>query len=205
MCGRSPDIFSSTPQLKRKQDAERKLLRDAKKARKDAKLLSGLGGAVEEELAAAAEGVSARAPIKEVPTQACLSVSARSKELVEEVMKKPESKEDMAEIQAVGSLLIKKKSRMDLMDGLYNRWAFEDQEDLPSWFKDDDELARIPDLPLTKEYMDEYRRKLREISERPIRKVSSTSTNMNVHTYMYIHRQLVQTAVCLSREDILLV
>lgn len=118
---------------------------------------------MDEELTATAEGVSIRAPIKEVPVSSPVTTDS--------LPVKPESKDEIAEIQAVGSLLVKKKSRMDLMDGMYNRWAFEDAEELPSWFKEDDELARVPDLPLTKEYMDEYRRKLREISERPIRKV----------------------------------
>lgn len=144
--------------LRRKADNERKAKKDQRKAQQEIKLLKELSGTVDEKLQARAEGLGPNAtqiPIKEVPK-----------------FTKPDSKDEVAEIQAIGSLMAKKKSRMDLMDGLYNRWAFEDEEDLPEWFKEDDEIARIPELPVTKEMVAEYRRKMREIYERPIRKVA---------------------------------
>lgn len=173
-------------QLKRKKDAERKLAVEGKKARKQATLLKGLGGTLDEETTALAEGISLKTPIKEVPVciisglgVSAAGVSTKTSLLAE--IARPEHKDDVAEVQAIGSLMVKKKSRMDLMDGLYNRWAFEDDCNLPEWFKEDDEIARIPEAPITKELFDEYRRKLREISERPIRKV-----NCNVSNLLYI-------------------
>eukprot|EP01053_Blabericola_migrator_P006303 Blabericola_migrator_1__6302@NODE_317_length_9889_cov_67_793016_g258_i0_p1_GENE_NODE_317_length_9889_cov_67_793016_g258_i0NODE_317_length_9889_cov_67_793016_g258_i0_p1_ORF_typecomplete_len946_score282_17Spb1_C/PF07780_12/1_4e04Spb1_C/PF07780_12/1_8e04Spb1_C/PF07780_12/1_7e57FtsJ/PF01728_19/2_7e53DUF3381/PF11861_8/5_9e03DUF3381/PF11861_8/9_9e25DUF3381/PF11861_8/33DUF3381/PF11861_8/3_6e02DUF3381/PF11861_8/6_8e02DUF3381/PF11861_8/3_9e03DUF3381/PF11861_8/1_8e04Methyltrans_Mon/PF14314_6/3_6e05Methylt len=146
--------------LKRKAEQERRDMRDAKKARKEAKLLQGLGASVEEIEAVLAKSIK-KNTIEEVPVEEPkIKVQA------------PKHKEDLAEIQALGSLMIKRKSRMDLMDGMYNRWAFEDDENLPEWFKEDDEQARIPELPITKELMDQYRARLREIAERPAKKVA---------------------------------
>eukprot|EP01054_Gregarina_sp_Poly1_P009841 Gregarina_sp_Poly_1__9840@NODE_632_length_7054_cov_68_751968_g483_i0_p1_GENE_NODE_632_length_7054_cov_68_751968_g483_i0NODE_632_length_7054_cov_68_751968_g483_i0_p1_ORF_typecomplete_len975_score222_87FtsJ/PF01728_19/7_1e53Spb1_C/PF07780_12/5_5e03Spb1_C/PF07780_12/1_8e04Spb1_C/PF07780_12/1_8e04Spb1_C/PF07780_12/7_2e49DUF3381/PF11861_8/1_8e28DUF3381/PF11861_8/4_6e03DUF3381/PF11861_8/1_2e04DUF3381/PF11861_8/1_8e04DUF3381/PF11861_8/1_8e04Methyltrans_Mon/PF14314_6/0_0008Methyltr_RsmBF/PF01189_17/0_25 len=162
---RIPLPESQRKKLKRKAENKRKEARELKKAKKEAELFAGMGS-VNEDL----EG----------------SISQSKQHVIQEVpreqpkIEKPQHKEDLAEVQALGSLMAKKKSRMDLMDGLYNRWAFEDDEALPEWFKEDDEAARIPELPVSKELMDEYRRKLKEIAERPIRKVAEAKARKKI-------------------------
>lgn len=44
----------------------------------------------------------------------------------------PQNAEEAAEFQALGAMLIRRHSRMDLIDGAYNRYAFND-ENLPEW------------------------------------------------------------------------
>ncbi|KAL3128748.1 Spb1p-like FtsJ methylase [Cryptosporidium hominis] len=93
---------------------------------------------------------------------------------------KPENEEDLKIIQGIGSLLVNKSTRMDLIDGSYNRYAFHDPDEdlennvlgLPSWFIEDENKHNKPELPITKELMAQYRAKLREIKNRPIRKES---------------------------------
>ncbi|EDO08478.1 ribosomal RNA large subunit methyltransferase J family protein [Babesia bovis T2Bo] len=80
------------------------------------------------------------------------------------------NKETIAEVQAMGSLLINKSTRMALIDGAYNRRTFDDG-DLPSWFEDDEKKHSNYELPVTKELMKRYRAKLYELKNRPIRKV----------------------------------
>jgi len=86
---------------------------------------------------------------------------------------KPSDPKELAETLALGSLLVEsKKSRMELMDAAYNRWTFDPNPALPSWFSEEEEKFNKPELPISKELMDQFRAKLREINARPIRKVA---------------------------------
>lgn len=61
----------------------------------------------------------------------------------------------------------------DLVDASYNRYStHEDPNDLPAWFVDDERKHFRPQLPITREDVDEIKRKFREISARPIHKVA---------------------------------
>merc|ERR1719262_1995565 len=86
---------------------------------------------------------------------------------------KPSDPQELAETLALGSLMVdSKKSRMDLIDAAYNRWTFDADEGLPDWFAEDEGKHNKPELPVSKELMDQFRAKLREINARPIRKVA---------------------------------
>jgi len=86
---------------------------------------------------------------------------------------KPSDPKELAETLALGSLLVdSKKSRMDIIDAAYNRWAFEEDPTLPDWFTEEENRFNKPELPISKELMAQFRAKLREINARPIRKVT---------------------------------
>lgn len=86
---------------------------------------------------------------------------------------KPSDPRQLAETLALGSLLVNsKKSRMELIDAAYNRFAFDRDETLPEWFTEDENKHNTPELPVTKEMMAQFRAKLKEINARPIRKVA---------------------------------
>eukprot|EP00397_Hematodinium_sp_SG-2012_P011538 GEMP01011678.1.p1 GENE.GEMP01011678.1~~GEMP01011678.1.p1 ORF type:complete len:876 (+),score=279.42 GEMP01011678.1:52-2679(+) len=88
-------------------------------------------------------------------------------------MTAPTDVREKAEIQALGSLMIRKKSRMDIIDAAYNRFVFEDIPDqLPEWFVEEENRFNKPELPISKELMEQFNAKLREINARPIRKVA---------------------------------
>eukprot|EP00914_Ancora_sagittata_P002554 GHVO01005568.1.p1 GENE.GHVO01005568.1~~GHVO01005568.1.p1 ORF type:complete len:336 (-),score=101.26 GHVO01005568.1:399-1406(-) len=85
---------------------------------------------------------------------------------------KPKSLDEIAEIQALGALAIRKKTRFDLIDGAFNRYTYQDDEGaLPEWFEDDEKRHNTPEMPVSKELVKEYRQKLKEIEARPIRRV----------------------------------
>merc|ERR1711915_348179 len=103
----------------------------------------------------------------EVPAENALTRTA-----TEKPMAAPATAREQAEIQAIGSLMIRKKSRMDLIDAGYNRYCFDDIPDqLPDWFLEDETRHNKPELPVTRELMATFNAKLREINSRPIRKV----------------------------------
>lgn len=85
----------------------------------------------------------------------------------------PTDPKEKAEIQALGSLMIRKKSRLEVIDAAYNRYVYDDIPDqLPEWFLEEENMFNKPELPITKELMDQFVAKMREINSRPIRKVA---------------------------------
>ena len=71
--------------------------------------------------------------------------------------------EQRAKTLALGRLMAFSHSQAkDLIDASYNRYAWNDPEDLPSWFQDDEKKYNRPQMPITKEMVEaEKRRKQR--------------------------------------------
>eukprot|EP00484_Ammonia_sp_Unknown_P029803 CAMPEP_0197051364 /NCGR_PEP_ID=MMETSP1384-20130603/26045_1 /TAXON_ID=29189 /ORGANISM="Ammonia sp." /LENGTH=946 /DNA_ID=CAMNT_0042483917 /DNA_START=24 /DNA_END=2864 /DNA_ORIENTATION=- len=83
--------------------------------------------------------------------------------------------EAIAECQALGLKMIDKKERAELIDGSYNKFAFDAFDDdcnVPDWFKDDENGNYKANLPITKEEVREHKERLRAINARPIKKVA---------------------------------
>ena len=75
---------------------------------------------------------------------------------------------------AIGAVIVRsKKKRLELIESGYNRWTHnEDDYLLPDWFRDDENKHCRKQLPITKEMVEEYRKKLKEINARPIKKIA---------------------------------
>lgn len=73
---------------------------------------------------------------------------------------------------AIGALMVQsKKKREDLIESGYNRWTHND-DNLPDWFLADESKYCQKTLPITKEMVEVYRSKLKEINSRPIKKIA---------------------------------
>ena len=75
---------------------------------------------------------------------------------------------------AIGALLVtSKKKRLEVIESGFNRWSNNDGDLLlPDWFVDDENKHCQKQLPITKEMVQEYRKKLKEINARPIKKIA---------------------------------
>uniref|UniRef100_A0A8C4IYI4 pre-rRNA processing protein FTSJ3 n=1 Tax=Dicentrarchus labrax TaxID=13489 RepID=A0A8C4IYI4_DICLA len=66
-----------------------------------------------------------------------------------------------------------KKRARDLVDGSFHRFASsEEQWDVPEWFVDDERKHRKKPVPVTKEMVEEFKQKWKEIDARPIKRVA---------------------------------
>lgn len=88
---------------------------------------------------------------------------------------RPEDPYELAETLALGSLMIQKKSRMDLIDSAFNRWTFDSMDGLPGWFQDEENKFNKPELPVSKELMAQFREKLKETVGRQRRTIAACS------------------------------
>jgi len=75
------------------------------------------------------------------------------------------------EALALGTAMVtSRKRKRDIIDDAYNRYSF-GEENLPSWFAEDELKHRKRNLPITREEVEFYKQRLREINARPIKKV----------------------------------
>ncbi|MEQ2178791.1 pre-rRNA processing protein ftsj3, partial [Goodea atripinnis] len=66
-----------------------------------------------------------------------------------------------------------KKRARDLVDNSFHRFANSDEPwEVPEWFLDDERKHRKKPVPVTKEMVEEYKQKWKEINARPIKRVA---------------------------------
>lgn len=63
------------------------------------------------------------------------------------------------------------KTRYDVMDEGFNKYAFKDRDGLPEWFLDDETRHDKPQKPITKAAAAAIKEKMRAYNARPIKKV----------------------------------
>ncbi len=80
--------------------------------------------------------------------------------------------DDYAETLALGTMMLRKSKAKSLVDASYNRFAWNDPEDLPDWFLDDENKHYRPQLPIPPELMAKMKEKFISLATRPIAKVA---------------------------------
>ncbi|KAJ1950664.1 AdoMet-dependent rRNA methyltransferase spb1, partial [Dispira parvispora] len=78
-----------------------------------------------------------------------------------------------AEAMTLAHKLVNKEvTTHELVDQGFSRWTFNDTDELPSWFVDEERQHRTPNIPVTKEAVRLLRSKMQALDARPIKKVA---------------------------------
>lgn len=80
--------------------------------------------------------------------------------------------DDYVRTLALGTMMLRKSKAKALVDASYNRFAWNDPEDLPDWFVDDENRFYRPQLPIPQALLDKLKAKQLALAERPIAKVA---------------------------------
>jgi AdoMet-dependent rRNA methyltransferase SPB1 len=73
---------------------------------------------------------------------------------------------------AMGQFMLTHSGEKRLIESAYNRYAWNDPDDLPSWFVEDEKMYNQPQLPVTKQMVLEAKARLKALNEAPIKKVA---------------------------------
>jgi len=84
----------------------------------------------------------------------------------------PKNENALAETLALGQMMLRKKQRMDIVDASYNRYAFNDDANLPSWFKEEESRHNKPQLPVTRAQIEQMKLQWQAVDARPIKKLA---------------------------------
>ena len=72
------------------------------------------------------------------------------------------------------------KTTSDLVDDMYKKSTFFDNDGLPGWFIEDEKKHNIPQKPVTAEAAAAIREKLRALNARPIKKVQEAKARKSI-------------------------
>ncbi|KAJ3283815.1 AdoMet-dependent rRNA methyltransferase spb1 [Borealophlyctis nickersoniae] len=108
---------------------------------------------------------------------------------------------DSAEAYTLAQQLLRKSSKRDLIDSSFNRYAFNDTDDLPSWFREDENNHNKPSLPVSKEAVAIIKQRMQALDARPIKKVAEAKFRKQLRTQRRMEKMLKKTAALNEDED----
>ncbi|PVV04610.1 hypothetical protein BB560_000887 [Smittium megazygosporum] len=98
-------------------------------------------------------------------------------------------------------LVNKKITKAELIDKYYNRYSFNQLEDLPIWYVDNERQYNKPNLPVSKEAMQMLRSKLKAINSRPIKKVMEAKARKKLHATQKMAKLKAKAESMVNNED----
>lgn len=87
--------------------------------------------------------------------------------------------EDRARTLALASMMVKRSKAKDVIDASYNRYAWNDSQDLPDWFADDEEKHYRPQIPIPKHIVEQMKERFIEMASKPVKKVAEARARKN--------------------------
>uniref|UniRef100_A0A3P8QGI5 pre-rRNA processing protein FTSJ3 n=1 Tax=Astatotilapia calliptera TaxID=8154 RepID=A0A3P8QGI5_ASTCA len=96
-----------------------------------------------------------------------------------------------------------KKRARDLVDSSFHRFATSDEPwEVPEWFLDDERKHRKRPVPVTKEMVEEYKQKWKEINSRPIKRVAEAKARKKRRTLKKMEQAKKKAEAVVNTVDI---
>eukprot|EP01051_Picozoa_sp_SAG22_P005863 SAG22_NODE_363_length_11694_cov_40.815783_2_plen_189_part_00 len=106
-------------------------------------------------------------------------------------------------VAGLAPLMLRRKTREDLIESGYNRYAHnDDQALLPKWFVEDEAKHSRPTLPITKEEAKRMRDEQKEIDNRPIKKVAEARARKKRKTSRQDEKVKTKLSAIADAEDV---
>ena len=103
----------------------------------------------------------------------------------------PENGLTTAEAVTLAQQLVnREKTKTQLINDGFNRYSLNSKEDLPSWFLDDESKHYKPNLPVTKEAIDNLRAKQRALDARPIKKIAEAKARKKMKAVQKLQKAM---------------
>ena len=74
------------------------------------------------------------------------------------------------------------KRRREIIEKGFHRFTYHDENELPKWFKHEEDRHTKPIIPVSKEIVQMYKERLKEINSRPIKKVAEAKARKKAKT-----------------------
>ena len=97
--------------------------------------------------------------------------------------------------------MLRKKQRMDIVDASYNRYAFNDGEHLPAWFKEEESRHNKPQLPVSKAQMAAMKLQWQAVDARPIKKLAEAKARKKRKTDKAYQNLIKRANAALDAEE----
>lgn len=120
----------------------------------------------------------------------------------EAVSEYSDDSDSRAEILALGQKMLRKRTRNQLIESSYNKYAWNDRDDLPEWFAEDEKAHNSPQLPITKAEVLAVKAQLKAIDARPIHKLAESKARKKRREVRTLERQKIQADQILGQEGI---
>lgn len=79
--------------------------------------------------------------------------------------------DSLSETVAIAKKMMRARSRNQIIDNSYSRFAVEEDDNLPNWFVEDEKKHNFKELPVTKEEVQAERERLMAINSRAPKKI----------------------------------
>lgn len=141
----------------------------------------------------------------ENPADEAFSSDYDSEEERRETSKEKHAKDiDIATVEAMTlahQLALGQKTKHDLVDEGFNRYAFRDSENLPAWFIDEEKQHSKANRPITKEAAIAIKEKMKALNARPIKKVAEAKARKRMRSLARLEKIKKKAGVIVEDSD----